>query len=53
MEGINSHWEMLQLCSNFPIPPKSYLVVKGQYMENAIAIFRGNEVKITIEKENI
>ena len=53
MEGINSHWEMLQLCSYFPIPPKSYLVVKGQYMEIAIAIFRENEIKITKEKENI
>ena len=34
-----------------PKPSKCYLVVKGQYLENAIEIFKGSEVKITTERK--
>ena len=33
----------------FPKPSKSYLVIKEQYLENAIETFRGSVVKITTE----
>ena len=53
IEGIKSYCEMLlqvgPLYCYFSKPSKSYLVVKGQYLKNAVKIFRGSEVKITTE----
>ena len=49
--GIRSYWELLQqvgpLYGYFSKPSKSYLLVKEQYLENAVETFRGSEVKIT------
>ena len=54
IEGINSHWEMLQqvvpLHGYFPKPSKFYLVVKEQYLGNSIEIF-SSEVKIAKERK--
>ena len=51
IEGIRSYWELLQkvgpLHGYFPKLSKLYLVVKEQYLENAIETFRGSEVKMT------
>ena len=41
--------QVVPLYSYFPNPSKSYLVVNGQYFQNAIEIFKGSEVKITKE----
>ena len=52
-EGIRSHLDILQQVSSlfgyFPQPAKFYLLVKEQYLENAVEIFRGTEIKITTE----
>ena len=48
-EGISSYWELLQqvgLYGYFQRPSKSYLVVKEQYLENAIETFRGVKSKV-------
>ena len=54
IEGINSHWEMLQqvvpLYGYFPKSSESYFVVKEQYLGNSIEISR-SEVKIAKERK--
>ena len=54
IEGINSHWEMLQqvvpLYGYFPKSSESYFVAKEQYLGNSIEISR-SEVKIAKERK--
>ena len=55
VERLRSYWQLLQQVSRlydyFPKPSEYYLVIKEQYLENALETFRGSEVKIITEEK--